>query len=325
MAIIRCAVTGALGNVGYSLAFFVASGMLFGPNQKIALHLLEVPELAGPLEGLRMELEDCAFPTLQEIRTGTDPFLVFQDIDYALLAGAKPRGPGMERKDLIQANGHIFQHQGKALDAAAKRDVKVLVVGNPCNTNCLIALHNAPSLDNAQFSALTCLDELRARALLAKKLHVNVESVSPVVIWGNHSTTLVPDTSHTMVDGTPVSSVADTEWLEEGFVTSVRQRGVEVIKARGKSSAASAALAAIFGMKSLLGEGQELFSMAVFSQKNSYGIDKDLVFSFPCRLQEKSPVIVPNMRPSQALWEKVLLSEKELIEERDSVRHLFQA
>jgi malate dehydrogenase len=325
MDVIRCAVTGPLGNVGYNLVFFLASGGAFGPHQKININLLEIPELAGKLEGLKMELEDCAFSTLREVRVGSDPFDLFGDIDCAFLVGAKPRGPGMERKDLLNANGAIFQRQGQALDRSAKKSVRVLVVGNPCNTNCLIALHNAKSLSPHQFAGLTRLDEFRARAVLARKASADVSDVSPVVIWGNHSSTLLPDITHTMIGKKSALSYVDEPWIFSTLLPSVRQRGSEIIKIRGTSSAASAAISAVSAMSALTGRLQEnsLVSMPIFSNGNPYGIDDDLIFSFPCRTHGNELTIDPSMRPSETLWKEVLLSEKELIEEREAVRHLL--
>ena len=325
METIHCAVTGPLGNVGYNLVFFLAGGGVFGPNQKISLTLVEIPELAQQLDGLRMELEDCAFPTLQEIRTGSDPFELFGDIDCAFLVGARPRGPGMERKDLLEANGAIFQKQGQALDKSAKKSVQVLVVGNPCNTNCLIALHNAPSLSPSQSAALTRLDEFRARAMLAQAASVNVGEVSSVTIWGNHSSTLVPDLSHTTVGTKAASSIVSESWIRSTFIPGVRQRGSQIIKARGKSSAASAALSAVSAMGALVGQLPEnsLISMPVYSKGNPYGIDQNLIFSFPCRTGRRGVTIDPSMPPAEYLWKEVRLSEQELIEEREAVRHLF--
>ncbi len=322
---LRCAVTGCLGNVGYTLAFLLASGGVFGPRQKLSINLLEIPELAPQLAGLKMELEDCAFSTLHEVRCGSDPFELFGDVDYAFLVGAMPRGPGMERKDLLHANGAIFKQQGQALDRSATKDVRVLVVGNPCNTNCLIALHNAPSLSPRQFAALTRLDEFRARAIVAKKAEVDVGDVSPVIIWGNHSSTLVPDIGPTMVKTTLASSYIDESWVVSTLLPSVRKRGADIIKVRGKSSAASAAVAAVSAMGILTGhcEDNMLASMPVYSEDNPYEIDPDLVFSFPCRASQHGLSIDPSLRPSDVLWKEVVCSEKELIEEREAVRHLL--
>ena len=325
METIRCAVTGPLGNVGYNLVFFLAKGGVFGPDQKISLNLIEIPQLALQLEGLRMELEDCAFPTLQEIKTGSDPFELFGDVDCAFLVGAKPRGPGMERKALLTENGAIFQKQGQALDKSARKTVQVLVVGNPCNTNCLIAYHNAPSLSPSQFAAMTRLDEFRARAMLAKAASTTVDKVSPLTIWGNHSSTLVPDISFTTIGGKAASSIVDQSWVQSTLIPGVRQRGAEIIKARGKSSAASAALSSVSAMAALVGRfaPNTLVSMPVFSKGNPYDIDQNLFFSFPCRTGHRGVTIDPSMPPPEYLLKEVHLSEQELIEERETVCHLF--
>jgi len=325
MSVIHCAITGPLGNVGTSLAFSVASGILFGPETKVILHLLEIPELAQNLRGLCMELEDCAFSTLIDVQTGTDPYEVFGGIDCAFLVGAKPRGPGMERGDLLQANGTIFKEQGKALERSAKKSVRVLVVGNPCNTNCLIALKNAPSIPPDQFSALVRLDENRARALLAKKGNCPVEEVSSVTIWGNHSASQVPDPSQTTIHGKPVSSIVESEWIEDEFMPHVRSRGSEIIKVKGRSSASSAAFAAIETMQRMLGlvPEQTECSMAVYSHKNSYGIDPNLIFSFPCTTIKNGVEIVRDRRPKEKIWKEVLLSQQELLEEREAISHLL--
>ena len=324
---IRCAVTGPLGNVGYNLVFFLAAGGVFGPDRKLILNLLEIPQLSQQLEGLRMELEDCAFPTVHSIRTGSDPFELFGDVDCAFLVGAKPRSQGMERKDLLAQNGAIFQTQGQALDRSAKKTVQVLVVGNPCNTNCHIAFHNAPSLSPFQFAAMTLLDELRAQAMLAKAASASIDEVSSVTIWGNHSSTLVPDLSRTMIKERQASSIVDMKWIQSVFLPGVRQRGAEIIKARGKSSAASAALAGIRAMKALVGQlpQNSLVSMPVYSKGNPYGIDQNLFFSFPCRTGSRGVSIDPLMPPPEYIWKEVRLSEHELIEEREMVRHLFLA
>ena len=324
---IRCAVTGPLGNVGYNLVFFLAAGGVFGPDRKLILNLLEIPQLSQQLEGLRMELEDCAFPTVHSIRTGSDPFELFGDVDCAFLVGAKPRSQGMERKDLLAQNGAIFQTQGQALDRSAKKTVQVLVVGNPCNTNCLIAFHNAPSLSPFQFAAMTLLDELRAQAMLAKAASASIDEVSSVTIWGNHSSTLVPDLSRTMIKERQASSIVDMKWIQSVFLPGVRQRGAEIIKARGKSSAASAALAGIRAMKALVGQlpQNSLVSMPVYSKGNPYGIDQNLFFSFPCRTGHRGVSIDFSMPPPEYILKEVRLSEQELIEEREMVRHLFLA
>ncbi len=325
MDCIKCAITGALGSVGYNLTYFLAQGSVFGPRQKISLHLLEVPEVAQNLEGLRMEVLDCAFPSVHEIVIGTDPYKVFEDVDCAFLVGAKPRGPGMERKDLLEANGYVFCEQGKALDKVAKKTVRVLGVGNPCNTNCLIAIKNAPSLSPLQFSSLSYLDELRARALLAEKIQVDASEVSSVVVWGNHSATLVPDITHTMVGGKNVTTLVDENWIYSSFIPAVRSRGSTIIKLRGKSSAASAAWAATQAQRAFVSGGGDsvLISMGIYSQNNPYDIDSELVFSFPISTVKGGFSIDPSMKPDEKLWNEVLKSERELIEERDAVRHMF--
>jgi malate dehydrogenase len=325
MDCIKCAITGALGSVGYNLTYFLAQGSVFGARQKISLHLLEVPEFAQNLEGLKMEVLDCAFPAVHEVVIGTDPYTLFEDIDCAFLVGAKPRGPGMERKDLLETNGHVFRDQGKALNTVAKKTVRVMVVGNPCNTNCLIALKNAPSLLPSQFASLSYLDELRARALLAEKLKVDSSEVSPVVVWGNHSATLVPDITHTTVGGKNVVSLVEEDWVYSSFIPAVRTRGSTIIKLRGKSSSASAAWAAAQAQRAFVSSGGDtgLISMGTYSHNNPYGIDDELVFSFPISMVNGGLSIDPTMKPNEKLWNEVLKSEKELIDERDAVRHLF--
>ena len=323
--LLRIAVTGGAGQIAYNLLFRIASGELFGSDVPIALHLVEPVSMIGSLEGVQMELEDCAFEVLQEIHVGSDPFLLFKDIDWAFLVGAKPRSPGMERKDLLQENGHIFAEQGKALNEVASRDVKVLIVGNPCNTNCLIALHNATALSPHNFYAMTRLDHNRAKYQLALKARVPVKEVIQVAIWGNHSTTQVPDFYHAKISTAPVVEVIrDIQWLQETFFSLVQKRGAIILEARGKSSAASAASSAIDSIHSLTIPTHDWFSMGVYSKNNSYGIDSDLVFSFPCTSQGKGDyAIVSNIEWNDFLEKKIRYSEQELIEERDMVRHLL--
>lgn len=323
----RIAITGGAGNIAYSALFRLASGELFGKNEPIALHILEIPEALKALEGIQMELNDCAFPLLQEVVIGSDPYQVFADVDVAFLIGAKPRGPGMERSDLLQDNGKIFVKQGDALNAVANRDVKVLVVGNPCNTNCLIAMHHAPDIPRTNFHAMTRLDQNRAKFQLAHQAGVPVEAVTEMTIWGNHSTTQVPDFMHAKINGKLVPEVIqDRQWLIESFIPKVQKRGGEIIAARGKSSAASAANAAIDAMRALFvktPEG-ESFSSGVSSNGNGYGVPEDLIFSFPCRSSgDGSYAIVPNIDWDPFLSEKIQASAKELMEERDLVRDLL--
>lgn len=325
----RVAVTGGAGQIAYSLLFRIASGEMLGFDQPIALHILEVPVAVGALEGVKMELEDCAFPLLREIHVGSDPHQIFKDVDYALLVGAKPRGPGMERGDLLNDNGKIFVEQGKALNSVAHRDVKVLVVGNPCNTNCLIAMANAPKIPRKNFHAMTRLDQNRAAAQLAKKAHVDVADVTHMTIWGNHSSTQVPDFTNAQIKGKSVVDVIkDHKWLENDFFSTVQKRGAEIIAARGKSSAASAASAAIDAIKALVTPTPKgaWFSSAVCSDKNPYGIAENLIFSFPCRSKgDGTYEIVPGVSWNDLIKQKVKISEKELLEERQLVSSLMEA
>lgn len=320
----RIAVTGGAGQIAYSLLFRIAHGDLFGPNQPLALHLLELPDALKALEGVKMELDDCAFPLLKEIIIGSDPLRIFQDIDYAFLVGAKPRGPGMERSDLLNENGKIFIEQGKALNKSAKRQVKVLVVGNPCNTNCLITLANAPDIPKENFHAMTRLDQNRAVHQIAEKAQVDVKDVTKLTIWGNHSSTQVPDFVNAMIRGRPLLEVIqDRHWLETDFIGKVQKRGAEVINARGKSSAASAASAAIDAMKSLLvpTPAGQWFSSGVYSEKNPYGLDNNLIFSFPCRSKGNGDYeIVHGVSWNDFIKNKIKATEQELKEERQLVQ-----
>jgi len=319
---IRIAVTGAAGNIAYSLIFRLAAGELF-KDEPIALHLLDLPDFVPQMEGVKMELQDCAFPLLSEVIVGSDPYYVFEGVDCAFLIGAKPRGPGMERKDLLMENAKIFKVQGKALNDVASSDLVALIVGNPCNTNCLIAIHNAPKLSPYCFSAMTRLDQNRSRAYLAEKAKVSIDNVSPLIIWGNHSTTMVPDFVHTTIDEKPVVEIIDRAWLENDFQKKVQNRGAEIIKVRGKSSVASAANAALDAMKSFVAPG-EIFSSGILSDHNPYGIEPDLVFSFPLLLKSYGkPEIVPGYVWDQFFKDKIALTQKELIEERDAIRDLL--
>ncbi len=322
----RIAVTGAAGQIAYSLLFRIAAGELLGKNQPIALHLLDLPVAKEGLIGLKMELDDCAFPLLKEIKVAHDPEEAFGDVDYAFLVGAKPRGPGMERKDLLADNGKIFVEQGRALNRSAKKSTRVLVVGNPCNTNCLIALHHAKELPKEHFFAMTRLDQNRAVYQLALKANVQIQEVSNVAIWGNHSSTQVPDFVNAAIHGKSAAEVLDRKWLESQFILGIQKRGAEVIAARGKSSAASAANAAIEAMKSIveLTPHGTWYSSGIYSQNNPYGIADDLVFSFPCRTSASGEVeIVKGLKIDSFLKEKIELTQKELMEERDLIRELL--
>jgi len=324
----RIAITGAGGQIAYSILFRIAAGEMFGPNQPVALHLLEIPEAQEAVKGVVMELEDCAFPLLKEIKMGSDPYKIFEGINYALLIGAKPRGPGMERKDLLGENGKIFIEQGKALNSSAASDVIVFVVGNPCNTNCLIAMHHAPKIPKERFFAMMRLDQNRAKSMLAAKAHVAVAEVSNVVVWGNHSATQVPDFINAKIQGKPaLDLIKDRKWCEEEFLPKVQQRGAAVIAVRKKSSAASAANAVIDSIRSLTQptpEG-EWFSVGLFSNSNGYGVKDDLIFSFPCCLKNGKVEIVKNVPWDPFLKEKIALTEKELLDEREMISHLLKS
>lgn len=317
----RIAVTGGAGQLAYSLLFRIARGEMLGMDQPLILHILEIPAMLKALEGVKMELEDCAFPLLREIHIGSDPRLLFEGVHYALLVGATPRGPGIERSELLQLNGAIFIEQGKALNEVADPAVKVLVVGNPCNTNCLIAMHNAPKLPRHNFHAMTRLDQNRAAWQLAAKAGVPVADVKRVTIWGNHSSTQVPDFLNAEIRHQPAPEVIHNQaWLEGEFIETVQKRGAAIIAARGKSSAASAASAVIDAIKALTTPTPtgEWFSSAVWSEGNPYGIDENLIFSFPCRSNGNGGwEIVPHLELNPFLTERLKVTEKELIEERE--------
>jgi malate dehydrogenase len=320
----RIAITGAAGQIGYQLAFRIASGQLLGPDQPVILQLLEIPPALGALKGVEMELSDCAFETLEGIVATDDPAVAFRDADYALLVGAKPRGPGMERKDLLMENAKIFSVQGKALNENASRKVKVLVVGNPANTNALIAMSNAPDLDHARFTAMTRLDHNRAISQLAAKTGAQVRDIRRMTIWGNHSATQYPDISFATVGGKPAPSLVDQAWLTGDFIPTVQQRGAAIIKARGASSAASAASAAIDHVRDwALGTPDgDWVSMAVPSD-GSYGIAEGVIYSFPVTCANGRYEIVQGLEISDFSRERMKATEAELLEERDGVRDLL--
>ena len=326
-ALKRVAVTGGAGQIAYSILFRIASGEMLGRDQPIALHILEVPEMLGALGGVAMELDDCAFPLLAETHIGSDPNEIFRGVDIAILIGAKPRGPGMERKDLLADNGKIFIAQGKALNEVAAKDVIVFVVGNPCNTNCLIAMHYAPKIPKNRFFAMMRLDQNRASSFLAKKAHVPVHAITNMAVWGNHSSTQVPDYLHAKIQGRVAEEVIrDKEWLQGEFISGVQKRGAAVIAARGKSSAASAAHAAIETIRSLIfpTPAGDWFSVALSSDHNPYGIEKGLIFSFPCRSKGNGQIeIVADLKWDGYLEEKIKATEKELMEERALVARLL--
>jgi malate dehydrogenase len=321
---VRVAITGAAGQIGYQLAFRIASGQLFGPDQPIVLQLLEITPALGALNGVAMELDDCAFDTLQGIVVTDKAEVAFRDINYGLLVGARPRGPGMERKDLLLANAQIFSAQGKALDAVADRRVKILVVGNPANTNALIARENATGLDPRNFTAMTRLDHNRAKAQLAGKVGAHVSDVRGAIIWGNHSATQFPDLAHATVGGTPALTRVSQSWYREEFIPTVQQRGAAIIKARGASSAASAASAAIDHVHdwALGTTGDDWVSMAVASD-GSYGVAPGIVYSYPVRCVRGDYQIVQGLEIDDFGREKMAFTENELLEERAGVADLL--
>ncbi|MEN8721088.1 MAG: malate dehydrogenase [Oceanococcaceae bacterium] len=320
---VRVAITGGAGQIAYSLAFRIASGSMLGPDQPVILQLLEIPPAMGALEGVVMELKDCAFPLVADIVATDDPNVAFKDADFALLVGARPRGPGMERKDLLEANAAIFSVQGKALNDHASRDVKVLVVGNPANTNALIARENAPDLNPRQFTAMTRLDHNRALAQLADKTGSGVNDIDKMIIWGNHSSTQYPDLHNTTVKGQSAMGLVDQSWYESDFIPTVQQRGAAIIKARGASSAASAASAAVDHMRDwALGSNGQWVSMAVASD-GSYGIAEGLVYSYPCVCKDGDFEVVQGLDVNAFSRARMDATEAELREERAAVEHLF--
>ncbi|WDE97947.1 malate dehydrogenase [Lentisphaera profundi] len=324
---IRVCVTGAAGQIDYSLLFRIASGEMFGTEQKVALNLLEITPALDALKGVAMELDDCAFPLLEEIVMTDDVNVAMKDVNWALLVGSKPRGPGMERGDLIKENGPIFTSTGKAINDHAADDVRVVVVGNPCNTNCLIAMHNAPDIPRDRFHAMTRLDENRAKSQLAEKAGVAVTEVKNMVIWGNHSATQVPDYKNATIAGKPATDViGDLAYLQSEFISTVAKRGAAIIAARGKSSAASAANGLIDHVKSLLTPTPqgEVFSSCVCSDGNPYGIPEGLIFSFPCRSNgDGTYEIVPGFELDQHLTDGVAKTVAELESEREVIKNLL--
>ena len=321
---VRVTITGAAGQIGYQLAFRIASGQMLGADQPVALQLLEITPALDALKGVVMELDDCAFPTLAGIVATDDPNVAFKDSDYALLVGARPRGPGMERNDLLQANAAIFSVQGKALNEHASRDVKVLVVGNPANTNALIAQSNAPDLDPRNFTAMTRLDHNRAMAQLATKTGSHVNDIKCMAIWGNHSATQYPDVYHATVNGKNAAELVDEAWLSNDFIPVVQQRGAAIIKARGASSAASAASAAIDHVRDwALGTPDgDWVSMAVPAD-GSYGIEPGVVYSYPVRCSGGDYEIVQGLDINDFSRGRMDETAKELREERAAIEELL--
>src|SRR5207253_1471346 len=321
---IKVAVTGAAGQIGYALLFRIASGQMFGPDQPLSLHLIEIPTVLGALEGVVMELDDCAFPLLESVIPTADLNEGFRDVNWALLVGSVPRKAGMERKDLLGINGKIFIGQGQAIQKNAAADVRVLVVGNPCNTNCLIAMNNAKDIPRDRWFAMTRLDENRARAQLAHKAGVSIGSVTNMTIWGNHSSTQYPDFYNARIDGKPANDViADEQWLKETFIATVQQRGAAIIKARGLSSAASAANAGIGTVISLTNDtAKDDWHSVGLCSSGEYGVEKGLISSFPVRVQNGKPDIVTGLPINEFSRQKIDASVAELKEEKSLVSEL---
>ncbi|CAM2855357.1 malate dehydrogenase [Legionella worsleiensis] len=321
---VRVAVTGAAGQIGYALLFRIASGQMFGADTEVELNLLELEAALPSLEGVAMELDDCAFPLLKRIVCTADMNTAMDGVNWALLVGSVPRKQGMERSDLLQINGGIFTKQGKAINDCASDDVRVFVVGNPCNTNCLIAMHHAKDIPNDRFFAMTTLDELRARTQLAKKAGVDITKVTEMTIWGNHSATQYPDFYNAKINGISAAQVIqDESWLKDTFVSAVQQRGAAVIKARGSSSAASAANGVVVGVNHLVTDTPvgESFSMARCSQ-GEYGVDEGLIFSVPCRREKGELIVLDKLHFNEYGQERFNITLNELRQERDIVKSL---
>ena len=322
---VRVAITGAAGQIGYAILFRIASGQMFGPTVAVELHLLELEPAMPALAGIVMELDDCAFPLLRKVVCTTDVNAAMTGVNFAVLLGAVPRKAGMERSDLLKINGGIFAPIGQALNNHAADDVQVLVVGNPCNTNCLITMNHAPDIPKDRFFAMTALDEFRARAQLAKKADVLVSDVKNMAIWGNHSATQYPDFYHALINGKPaVDVIGDIHWLQNDFMATVQQRGAAIIKARGASSAASAANAAVMSIYQVLHDTPrgDCFSLAKASE-GEYGVDEGLIFSYPCRVQGGKLMVIEGMDPLDIFAkEKIKATLNELREERDAVKSM---
>lgn len=321
---VSVAITGGAGQIAYSLLFRIASGEMLGSDQPVNLHLLEITPALGALNGVVMELRDCAYPLLQNVVVTDDPNVAMEDVSYAMLVGARPRGPGMERGDLLAENGKIFGPQGKALNECARRDVKVLVIGNPANTNCLIAMKNAPDLSPRQFAAMTRLDHNRAKGQLAERTGAAIHEIERMIIWGNHSATQYPDISHCKVAGTPARELVDQSWVAEEFIPRVQKRGAEIIDARGASSAASAAFAGLDHVRDWVHgtPSGDWVSMGVASD-GSYGITEGLVYSYPVTVTDGEYRIVPSLTVDEFSRQKMDATRVELEEERDAIKNLL--
>ena len=321
---VRVTVTGAAGQISYALLFRIASGSMLGPDQPVILQLLEITPAMGALEGVVMELNDCAFPLLHDVVISDDPEVAFKDTEYALLVGARPRGPGMERKDLLEANAAIFSVQGKAINKAASKDIKVLVVGNPANTNALITAANAPDIDAKQFTAMTRLDHNRALSQLAEKTGAHTTSIQRMTIWGNHSNTQYPDISNAMVNGEAASGLVDQTWLEDDFIPTVQERGAAIIKARGASSAASAAAAAVDHMRTwALGTAEGDWTSMAIPSDGSYDIEPGIIYSYPVTTAGGKYQIVQGLEISEFSRSRMDATEDELRQERAAIEHLL--
>lgn len=322
---VRVSITGAAGQISYSLIFRIAHGDMLGPDQPVILQLLEIPPAMDALNGVTMELQDCAFPLLAGVVATDDPNVAFKDADYAILVGARPRGPGMERSDLLKVNAEIFSVQGKALDQHAGRDVKVLVVGNPANTNALITLKNAPNLNPRNFTAMMRLDHNRALSQIAEKTGGSTIDIEKMVVWGNHSATQYPDISFATIKGQPVKDQVDNQWYVDTFIPTVQQRGAAIIKARGASSAASAASAAIDHMRNwVLGSGGKWVSMGVYSAGNSYGIDQDIIYALPIVCENGQWNEIGGLDISDFSRQRMAATEKELLDEKAAIADLLK-
>ena len=317
-------ITGAAGQIGYQLAFRIASGQLLGPDQKVNLKLLEIPSVLDALKGVAMELDDCAFPCLESVTATDDASMAFDDAEYAFLVGAKPRGPGMERSDLLIGNAEIFSIQGKAINTYANHNIKVLIIGNPANTNALITMSNAPNIDPKSFTAMTRLDHNRALAQLARKTQTHVRDINKLIIWGNHSTTQYPDVHHTTINDQSALGRVNQNWIENIFIPTVQNRGAEIIQARGLSSAASAASAAIDHVKDWTfgSADNDWVSMAV-SSDGSYGVAKGIVYSFPVVCANGSYNIVQGLDINEFSRGYMSTTETELLGERKAIEHLL--
>ena len=321
---LRIAVTGAAGQIGYALLFRLAAGELLGPEQPVFLQLLEIPPALPALDGVVMELDDCAFPTLAGVVTSADANVAFRDADYAFLVGARPRGPGMERADLLLSNAEIFKAQGRALNEHAQRHVKALVIGNPANTNALITMNNAPDLDPRQIQAMMRLDHNRAQAMLAARVQCPVGAVRNLTVWGNHSTTQYPDLHHALVDGQPALDRVEQDWYENEFIPGVAQRGARIIKARGASSAATAANAIIDHARAwTFGTPDNDWASMAVPADGSYGIPEGIVYSYPVTCSAGGYEIVQGLAINEFSRLKMDATRAELEQERDAIKHLF--